>query len=126
MNLRSINIASRALLCFGLISMLVVALGGFAYLQLGELRGSEQDIEKNWLASIQTTDDIQIAVLEARLESIRLLAATTPEGRALAVAQLSSARDALNERTNFYRKNLISDDVERQKFELAATLMGSF
>ncbi|TDV43797.1 methyl-accepting chemotaxis protein [Pseudomonas graminis] len=126
MNLRSISIASRASLCFGLISLLVIVLGGFAFLQLGELRGSEQDIEKNWLASIQTTDDIQIAVLEARLESIRLLAATSPEDRANAVKQLANARDVLSERTDFYRNNLISDDEERQTFELAATLMGKF
>ncbi|PHN28991.1 methyl-accepting chemotaxis protein [Pseudomonas sp. ICMP 561] len=126
MNLRSFNIASRASLCFGMITLLVIALGGFAYLQLGKLRDSEQDIEKNWLASIQTTDDIQIAVLEARLESIRLLAATTPEARTMAIAQLAKARDVLNERTDFYRQNLLSDDTERQKFELAAELMGKF
>ncbi|EKG40149.1 Methyl-accepting chemotaxis protein I (serine chemo receptor protein) [Pseudomonas syringae pv. avellanae str. ISPaVe013] len=126
MNLRSFTIASRASLCFGLITLLVIALGGFSYLQLGKLRGSEQDIEKNWLASIQTTDDIQIAVLEARLESIRLLAATTPEARTMATAQLAKASDVLSERTDFYRKNLISDEEERQAFELAAGLMGRF
>ncbi|MDU8357963.1 methyl-accepting chemotaxis protein [Pseudomonas syringae group sp. J309-1] len=126
MNLRSLTIASRASLCFGLITLLVIGLGGFAYLQLGKLRDSEQDIEKNWLASIQTTDDIQIAVLEARVESIRLLAATTPEARAMAIAQLAKARDLLNERTDFYRQNLISDETERQTFEHAAELMGKF
>lgn len=126
MNLRSFSIASRASLCFCLITLLVMALGGFAYLQLGKLRSSEQDIEKNWLVSIQTTDDIQIAVLEARLESIRLLAAITPDARTLAIAQLAKARDALNERTDFYRKNLISDEDDRQAFELAAQLMGRF
>ncbi|RMR01979.1 Methyl-accepting chemotaxis protein I [Pseudomonas savastanoi pv. glycinea] len=126
MNLRSFTIASRASLCFGMITLLVIALGGFAYLQLGKLRDSEQDIEKNWLASIQTTDDIQIAVLEARLESIRLLAATTPEARTMAIAQLAKARDVLSERTDFYRQNLLSDETERQTFELAAGLMGKF
>ncbi|XKV49904.1 HAMP domain-containing methyl-accepting chemotaxis protein [Pseudomonas sp. nanlin1] len=126
MNLRSFTIASRASLCFGMITLLVIALGGFAYLQLGKLRDSEQDIEKNWLASIQTTDDIQIAVLEARLESIRLLAATTPEARTMAIGQLAKARDVLSERTDFYRQNLLSDETERQTFELAAGLMGKF
>lgn len=126
MNLRSYKIATRASLCFGIITLLVIALGGFSYLQLGKLRDTEQDIEKNWLASIQTTDDIHIAVLEARLESIRLLAATTPEARSAAISQLAQARNLLNERTDFYRKNLISSDKDRQAFETAATLMAQF
>lgn len=126
MNLRSYKIATRASLCFGIITLLVIALGGFSYLQLGKLRDTEQDIEKNWLASIQTTDDIHIAVLEARLESIRLLAATTPEARSAAISQLAQARNLLNERTDFYRRNLISSDKDRQAFETAATLMAQF
>lgn len=126
MNLRSLNIAPRASLCFGLITLLVITLGGFAYLQLGKLRGTEQDIENNWLASTRTADDIQIAVLKARLESIRLLAATRPEDRTTSIAQLSSARDILNERTDYYRQHLIADDQERQTFETAAARMTTF
>ena len=126
MNLRSLNIAPRASLCFGLITLLVITLGGFAYLQLGKLRGTEQDIENNWLASTRTADDIQIAVLKARLESIRLLAATQPEDRTTAIAQLNSARDTLNERTDYYRQHLIADEQERQTFEAAAARMATF
>lgn len=126
MNLRSLNIAPRASLCFGLITLLVITLGGFAYLQLGKLRGTEQDIENNWLASTRTADDIQIAVLKARLESIRLLAATRPEDRTTAIAQLNSARDTLNERTDYYRQHLIADEQERQTFETAAARMATF
>lgn len=126
MNLRSLNIAPRASLCFGLITLLVIALGGFAYVQLGKLRSTEQSIETNWLASIQVTDDIQIAMLHARLESIRLLAATKPEDRTLAIGELDRARDVLNERTDFYRKHLISDEQEGKAFEVAAGLMGKF
>ncbi|MFS0826644.1 methyl-accepting chemotaxis protein [Pseudomonas phoenicis] len=126
MNLRSLNIAPRASLCFGLITLLVIALGGFAYLQLGKLRGTEQDIENNWLASTRTADDIQIAVLKARLESIRLLAATRPEDRTTAIDQLNIARDILNERTDYYRQHLIADEQERQTFEAAAARMATF
>ncbi len=126
MNLRSLNIAPRASLCFGLITLLVIALGGFAYLQLGKLRATEQDIENNWLASIQTADDIQIAMLGARLESIRLLATSNPQEHAAAVQQLEKAKQRLDERTDYYRKNLLSDDQEREHFEQAAALMVRF
>jgi methyl-accepting chemotaxis protein len=90
LNLRSLNIAPRAALCFGLITLLVIALGGFAFVQLGKLRGTQQDIEKNWLASVQTADAIQIALLDARLESIRLLAASNPQERAIAVQRFKT------------------------------------
>lgn len=126
MNFRSLNIAPRASLCFGLITLLVVILGGFAYLQLGKLHAAEQDIETYWLKSIQTTDDIQIAVLSARLASIRLLADTNAEDRKASIAQISQARDVLNEHTNFYRQNLIKDDQQRTAFEQAAALMAEF
>ena len=122
-NLRSLKIAPRAALCFGLITVLVIALGGFAYVQLGKLRGAEQDIEKNWLASIQTADDIQIALLDARLESVRLLATTDRQKQASVLQHLEDAKRLLNERTDFYRKNLISDPEEGARFEAAATLM---
>ena len=126
MNLRSLNIAPRAALCFGLITLLVIALGGFAYVQLGKLRGTEQDIEKNWLTSVQTADGIQIALLDARLESIRLLATSNPQERAAALRHLEDAKYVLNEHTDFYRKNLIADQEAGAKFEAAATLMKQY
>lgn len=126
MNLRSLNIAPRAFLCFGMITFLVIALAGFAYLQLGKLRDSELDIENNWLASIQTTDDIQIAMLGARLESIRLLATTDAAEHAATVEKLKSAKDVLNERTDFYKKNLISSEQEQKVFDGAVQRMTEF
>ncbi|UFH50371.1 methyl-accepting chemotaxis protein [Pseudomonas sp. KNUC1026] len=126
MNLRLLNIAPRAALCFGLITLLVIALGGFAYVQLGKLRTTEQDIEKNWLVSVQAADDLQIALLSARLESIRLLATSNPQEQAVALQQLDAAKQILNERTDFYRQNLISDPQERARFEAVLPVMNSY
>jgi methyl-accepting chemotaxis protein len=109
-----------------MITFLVIALAGFAYLQLGKLRNSELEIENDWLASIQTADDIQIAMLGARLESIRLLATTDAAEHATAVEKLKSAKDVLSERTDFFKKNLISSDEERVVFDAAATRMTLF
>ena len=82
MSIRSITIASRASLCFALITLLVIVLGGFSWQQMHVLRGAEQDIETNWLPSIQTANDIQTSLLHVRLESLRLLASTTPTNSA--------------------------------------------
>ena len=79
MKLRSLSIARRAFVCFGLITLLLISLAGFSYLQIDRLRAAEQDIEQNSLPSIQVIDDIQIALLHARLESIRMLSSTTAE-----------------------------------------------
>jgi methyl-accepting chemotaxis protein len=123
MNLRSLSIAARASLCFGVITCLVVALGVFAYLQLNQLRGTEQFLEKNLLPSIQTGDDLQIALLHARLESIRLLATSDAAGHTAALASLNTAKQQMDERTAFYRKNFVSEPGDIVKFEQAAKLM---
>lgn len=123
MNLRSINIAPRASLCFAAITCLLVALGIFSYLQLNQLRQTEQLIENDLLPSIQTGDDLQIALLHARLESIRLLATSDAAGHGTALANLNAAKKQMDERTAFYRKNFVSEPDDVIKFEQAAKLM---
>lgn len=107
MSIRSITIASRASLCFALITLLVIVLGGFSWQQMHVLRGAEQDIETNWLPSIQTANDIQTSLLHVRLESLRLLASTTPDEQRNALDQLQSARQTLTEKSEHYRRNMI-------------------
>ncbi|WP_263146250.1 methyl-accepting chemotaxis protein [Pseudomonas sp. RIT-PI-AD] len=123
MSLRSFNIATRASLCFALITLLLIVLGGFSFLQMRKLRHAEQDIETNWLASIQTTDDIQIALLQIRLESLRLLSSPSPPERQQSIAAMQQARKDLNDKTDYYRRKLLSSDDERHMFEQAAGSM---
>ena len=47
MNLRSLSISRRASLCFGVITLLLIGLGAFSYVQIGHLRIAEQNIEEN-------------------------------------------------------------------------------
>lgn len=123
MNLRSLNIALRASLCFTLITLLVVGLGLFSYLQMGNLRNAEQAIETNWLPSIRTSDDIQVALLELRLAATRLLSSRNSDERASTTQQINKARATLAERINYYRANLISSEAERTLFNDASALM---
>ncbi|KPW85232.1 Methyl-accepting chemotaxis protein [Pseudomonas syringae pv. cerasicola] len=108
MNIRSLNISRRASLFFGVITLLLIGLGGFSYVQIDHLRTAEQNIEENSLPSIQVVDDIQIALLHARLESIRMLASTDPAVHSTAEAKAREAIAALRSNSEFYRKNLIS------------------
>ncbi|RMQ42362.1 Methyl-accepting chemotaxis protein [Pseudomonas amygdali pv. mori] len=126
MNIRSLNISRRASLFFGVITLLLIGLGGFSYVQIDHLRTAEQNIEENSLPSIQVVDDIQIALLHARLESIRMLASTDPAVHSTAEAKAREAIEALRSNSEFYRKNLISGEADRAQFEDANNKMGAY
>ncbi|WP_122580966.1 methyl-accepting chemotaxis protein [Pseudomonas viridiflava] len=123
MNLRSLNISRRASLCFGIITVLLVGLGAFSYVQMGHLRAAEQNISLNSLPSVQVIDDIQVALLHARLESIRMLATTEPASHSAAVSKTNDAIAALQSSSEFYRKNLISGEQDRVNFDDAGSKM---
>ncbi len=126
MNLRSLRIAPRATLCFGAVTLIVILLGGFALMQLNALRATEQAMEAEWLASVQTADDIQVALLHTRLESIRLLASEDSAAVAVATRQIQQNREVMNARTAYYRDHLISTAEERGNFERAALQMKAY
>ncbi len=117
MNLRSLNIAPRAALCFALITLLVMALGVFSLYKLGDLYDAEQDIETNWMASIQATGEMQKDLLNVRLETLRMLAVV--ENTAQLTFDESAAqqyRSALQQVLEQYDRHLVSSDVERTMF----------
>ncbi|KWS16298.1 HAMP domain-containing protein [Pseudomonas syringae USA011] len=126
MNLRSLSISRRASLCFGIITLLLIGLGAFSYVQIGHLRVAEQNIEENSLPSVQVVDDIQIALLHARLESIRMLASNDPTVHATAEAKVREAIEALRANSDFYQKHLLSGEADRAQFEEANNKMGVY
>lgn len=126
MTFRSMNIARRAFVCFGSITLLLFCFAGFLYVQISHLRSAEQDIETNSLASIQVIDDIQIALLHARLESIRMLSSVDKDVRATSLAKVQDAMLALKSGTEFYRKNLLSGEQDRVQFEKTNQVMNRY
>ncbi len=126
MNLRSLSISRRASLCFGVITLLLIGLSAFSYVQIDHLRKAEQNIEENSLPSIQVVDDIQIALLHARLESIRMLASTDPAVHATAEAKVREAIEALRANSDFYQKHLLSGEADRAQFEEANNKMSVY
>jgi methyl-accepting chemotaxis protein len=103
-----------------------MALGVFAYVQLNQLRDTEQLLEKSILPSIQVGDDLQIALLHARLEGIRLLATSDPEGHRAALANIATAKQQMDERTAVYRKNFVDGPEEIARFDQAFGLMKAY
>lgn len=127
MNFRNLSISKKATLCFGIITATLISLGIFASFQLTYLKSAGEHLAQNTLPSTQTIDDIQIALLNARLESIRMLAnSTNVTGKAAGEAKLQYAVQTLEERSEHYSKNLIAGDQDRRQFEAADHAMRDY
>ena len=71
MSLRSLSIAPRAALGFGLVALLVVLLGIFSLTQIGEMREQSDEINENWLPSVLAIGDVSKDVLRLRAITLR-------------------------------------------------------
>ncbi|MCT8163242.1 MULTISPECIES: methyl-accepting chemotaxis protein [unclassified Pseudomonas] len=73
MSLRNMNIAPRALLGFALIGVLMLGLGIFSLMQMGNIRQAGVTIEQISVPSIKALDDLNALNLRLRTLSFRLL-----------------------------------------------------
>lgn len=83
MSIRSLNIAPRAGLGFGLLALMVFVLGGFALLQMANMREQSDQVETNWLPSVMAAGEMSQDLLRIRALTLRLLVNRDPQ----AVAQ---------------------------------------
>ena len=83
MSIRSLNIAPRAGLGFGLVALMVFVLGGFALLQMANMREQSDQVETNWLPSVMAAGEMSQDLLRIRALTLRLLVNRDPQ----AVAQ---------------------------------------
>ncbi|WP_430458783.1 MCP four helix bundle domain-containing protein [Pseudomonas salmasensis] len=80
MNIRSLNIAPRAGLGFGVLALMVFVLGGFALLQMANMRQQSDQVETNWLPSVMAVGEMNQDVLRIRALTLRLLVNRDPPG----------------------------------------------
>ncbi|MDM9651677.1 methyl-accepting chemotaxis protein [Pseudomonas wenzhouensis] len=73
MSFRSISIAPRAAIGFGLIALLVFALGGFALMQMNSMHDRSGEVENNWIPSLNTLGDVTQDILRLRAATLRML-----------------------------------------------------
>lgn len=83
MSIRSLNIAPRAGLGFGFLALMVFVLGGFALLQMANMREQSDQVETNWLPSVMAAGEMSQDLLRIRALTLRLLVNRDPQ----AVAQ---------------------------------------
>ncbi|MCQ2999854.1 methyl-accepting chemotaxis protein [Pseudomonas syringae] len=74
MNLRSMKIAQRSMLCFGLIATLVVGLGLFGLYQMSNIRAEANLVERDAIPGIVSSDSLALQLARIRVEVLRLVA----------------------------------------------------
>ena len=112
MTLRNLSIAQRSALSFSIITALVLLLGIFAFYEMRELRKTEQDIEKNWLPSIEASTNMDLSLQAIRIDSLRALAMSSGREQDAIIQRMSGTRTALLKDLELYRANRITSDQE--------------
>nr|WP_277590632.1 methyl-accepting chemotaxis protein [Pseudomonas chlororaphis] len=79
MSIRSLNIAPRAGLGFGLLALMVFGLGAFALLQMSNMRAQSDEVDNNWLPSVMSVGEMNQDLLRVRALTLRLLINRSPQ-----------------------------------------------
>jgi methyl-accepting chemotaxis protein len=116
MTFRSFNIATRSLLCFGLLAALVAGVGVFGVTQMSEIRGQSLMIETNSVPSIVEADNLALQLARTRIEVLRLLAIPDAATVASTRKKIEGVNSDVTAAFDRYAK-LVSSDRERQAFE---------
>lgn len=102
MSIRSLNIAPRAGLGFGVLALMVFALGAFALLQMANMRAQSDEVDNNWLPSVMAVGEMSQDMLRLRALTMRLLLNRDPQALQQNVAKLNELRGALSEAQQRY------------------------
>ena len=97
MSIRSLNIAPRAGLGFGLLALMVFGLGAFALLQMSNMRAQSDQVDDNWLPSVMAVGEMNQDMLRLRALTMRLLINRDPQALAQNVSKLNELKGSLGE-----------------------------
>lgn len=116
MNIRSLNITPRAGLGFGLLALMVFALGAFALLQMSNMRAQSDEVDNNWLPSVMAVGEMSQDMLRLRALTMRLLLNRDPKALEQNVAKLDELRSGLSEAQQRYDALIVLPE-ERALFD---------
>lgn len=116
MSIRSLNIAPRAGLGFGVLALMVFALGGFALLQMANMRQQSDQVENNWLPSVMAVGEMSQDLLRVRALTLRLLVNRDPQALAQNEQKLTELKSGLHHAQTLY-EGLIVLPEERTLFD---------
>ncbi len=121
MSLRSLNIALRASLGFGLLALMVFALGAFALMQMGNMRQQSDEVESNWLPSVMSVGEMNQDLLRIRALTLRLLINRDPQAITQNENKINEIKSVLGGAQSRY-ESLILLPQERVLFDRFKTI----
>ncbi|WP_369300464.1 methyl-accepting chemotaxis protein [Pseudomonas sp. N2-5-1-1] len=116
MSIRSLNIAPRAGLGFGVLALMVFALGGFALLQMANMRQQSDQVENNWLPSVMAVGEMSQDLLRVRALTLRLLVNRDPQALAQNEQKLTELKSGLHHAQTLYEALIVLPE-ERTLFD---------
>ncbi|MDT3314743.1 methyl-accepting chemotaxis protein [Pseudomonas sp. rhizo66] len=116
MSIRSLNIAPRAGLGFGLLALMMFALGAFALLQMSNMRAQSDEVDNNWLPSVMAVGEMSQDMLRLRALTMRLLLNRDPQALEQNIAKLNDVRGVLSEAQQRYDVLIVLPE-ERKLFD---------
>ncbi len=133
MSLRSLNIAPRAGLGFGLLALLVVTLGTFALSQMSSMREQSDQVDSNWLPSVITVGQMSQDMLRVRALTLRLLINREPAVQQQNITRIETLKQNLSKAQQAYDKLIVLpeertlfdryQDLQKQYLALQAQVM---
>ncbi len=115
MSVRNLTIGLRASLFFAMMTLLMVALGGFALLQMQRMHSYSDEVDKNWLPAILASNDIGLATSRVRALTLRLLTQESTADINDTLARMQEGKAALDAADGRYEA-LISSEQERAAY----------
>ena len=116
MSIRSLNIAPRAGLGFGVLALMVFALGAFALLQMSNMRAQSDEVDNNWLPSVMAVGEMSQDMLRLRALTMRLLLNRDAQALEQNVTKLNELRGVLSEAQQRYDVLIVLPE-ERNLFD---------
>jgi methyl-accepting chemotaxis protein len=109
---KNLKMTAKLALSFGVLLVIVGAIGAIAIWRLNAVAASSREIARNWLPSVELLDAMNTAKSDLRVEQLRLATATTGEEVARFAKSAQDTIAFLEEKRRVYVP-LIADEVER-------------
>ncbi len=125
MSIRRLNISSRSAVGFGLIGLMVLALGLFAVNQMAEMRKQSREVDENWLPSLVSLGDLNAGMQRTRALTMRLIMLNTDQARTSTSQMLSKLTDDVGSMKAEYERMLTTAD-EKAAYERFRTAQAQY
>lgn len=125
MILRSLKIAHRSLICFGVLIVLTLCVGLFGLNQISKIRAQGSALESKTIPSIIEADNLALQLARTRVEALRIVAMPDPAIQSATVAKLQGLSEVVKSGFKRYEP-LISSDEELLELEALQQTYASY